>query len=167
MELLHEELRRAREAAGLSQQALANLAGIPRNQVVRAERGDNITIDTLRKIAAHVGVTELTLLDTTGLRVDIIADPEKLFLGAMENVLRLNEALLSTIQLAMDARASLETARRMAPPMPAGLEEGSPSDALRTLRDYERVAAEVHSLVKQLLIAEENRLPREDPALRS
>ncbi|HYC91365.1 MAG TPA: helix-turn-helix transcriptional regulator, partial [Thermoanaerobaculia bacterium] len=47
MKLLHEELRRAREKAGLSQQALADLAGIPRNQIVRAERGENITVDTL------------------------------------------------------------------------------------------------------------------------
>jgi hypothetical protein len=85
----------------------------------------------------------------------------------MENVLRLNEALLSTIQLAMTARASLETARRMAPPMPAGLEEGTPADALRTLRDYERIAAEVHSLVKQLLLAEEKRALSEDSSLRS
>src|SRR5215210_4010973 len=115
MEFLHEELRRAREKAGLSQQALAQRAGIPRNQIVRAERGENITVDTLRKIVAHLPVTELTLLDTTGFRVDVVAEPEKLFAASLENVLRLAEALLGAIHLAMHARTAAETARRATP----------------------------------------------------
>src|SRR5436190_22429739 len=117
MELLHDELRRAREKAGLSQQALADRAGIPRNQVVRAERGENITVDTLRKIVAHLPVTELTLLDTKGFRVDIVAEPEKLFMASVDNVLRLTAALLGAIHLAMDARKAAEAARRAAPPL--------------------------------------------------
>src|SRR5688572_10232449 len=112
MELLHEELRRAREKAGLSQQALADRAGIPRNQIVRAERGENITVDTLRKIAAHLPVTELTLMDTTGFRVDLFAEPEKLFVSSMENVLRLADALRAAIQLATQARTAVEVFRR-------------------------------------------------------
>jgi transcriptional regulator with XRE-family HTH domain len=83
MGLLHEELRKGREKAGLSQKALANLAGIPRNQVVRAERGENITVDTLRKIVAHLPLTELSLLDTKGFRIDIVAEPEKLYPAAV------------------------------------------------------------------------------------
>ncbi|HEX7150504.1 MAG TPA: helix-turn-helix transcriptional regulator [Thermoanaerobaculia bacterium] len=146
---IHEELRRAREKAGLSQQALADLAGIQRNQVVRAERGDNITLDTLRKLAAHLPVTELTLLDTTGLRVDIIADPEKLFFAAMENVLRLTDALSAAVELAMEARSAVEVARRIAPPLP--LPEGHEPAAAELdpgllLRHLGRIAEEIRNL---------------------
>jgi transcriptional regulator with XRE-family HTH domain len=152
MEFLHQELRRAREKAGLSQQALADRAGIPRNQVVRAERGENITIDTLRKIAAHLPVTELTLLDTTGLRVDIVADPEKLFLASLENVLRLSGALLGAIHLAMEARTAVEAARRAAPPRPEG-QRSADVDPLLLLRGLERMASELEALGRDAKIA--------------
>lgn len=146
MELLHEELRRGREKAGLSQQALADRAGIPRNQVVRAERGENITVDTLRRIAAHLPVTELTLLDTKGLRVDIVAEPEKLFLAALENVLRLADALRAAIELATDARRSVEVARRTAPPLADGAQRSAGVDPLLLLRNLERIASEIEAL---------------------
>lgn len=153
MELLHDELRRAREKAGLSQQALADLAGIPRNQIVRAERGENITIDTLRKIAAHLPVTDLPLLDTTGLRIDIIADPEKLLFGALENVLRLANALGGAIHLAMDARAAVETARRLAPPPLEGEERSADIDPVLLLRRLERVVGEIDAISREAKIA--------------
>src|ERR1041385_5633625 len=73
--LLHEELRSAREAAGLTQTELAARAGIPRNQVVRAEKGENITLDTLRKIAAHLPLQNLTLLEKLKLDFDYIPEP--------------------------------------------------------------------------------------------
>ncbi|HYC93634.1 MAG TPA: helix-turn-helix transcriptional regulator, partial [Thermoanaerobaculia bacterium] len=153
MKLLHEELRRAREKAGLSQQALADLAGIPRNQIVRAERGENITVDTLRKIAAHLPVTELTLLDTTGFRVDIFADPEKLLLGALENVVRLADALRGAVHLAMDARAAVETARRLAPPPLEGQQHSADIDPILLLRRLERVAVEIDEISREAKIA--------------
>lgn len=153
MELLHEELRRAREKAGLTQQALAERAGIPRNQVVRAERGENITVDTLRKLAAHLPVTELTLLDTTGFRIDVVAEPEKLFLGAVENVLRLTDALQVAIQLAIDARAAVEAARRAEGPAEDGGRPSGGVDSLLLLRGLERVASEIQSLSRSAKIA--------------
>jgi transcriptional regulator with XRE-family HTH domain len=152
MELLHDELRRAREKAGLSQQALADLAGIPRNQIVRAERGENITIDTLRKIAAHLPVTDLPLLDTKGFRVDIIAEPEKLLLGALENVLRLADAMQGAIQLAMDARTAVETARRAAPPLPEEVRSAD-IDPLLLLRAFERIAGEIQQISRTAKLA--------------
>jgi transcriptional regulator with XRE-family HTH domain len=153
MHFLHEELRKAREKAGLSQQALADLARIPRNQVVRAERGENITVDTLRKIAAHLPVTELTLLDTKGLRVDIVADPEKLFLSALENVLRLADAMGGAIQLAMDVRSAVEAARRATPPLPEGAQRTADIDPLLLLRGLERIADEIRTLGREANIA--------------
>lgn len=153
MEHLHEELRRAREKAGLSQQALAQLAGIPRNQVVRAERGENITIDTLRRIVAFLPVTELTLMDTKGLRVDIIADPEKIFIGALENVRRLSEALLGAIHLTMDAAAAVDAAHRTAEPSPDGEETPDDAPSLLLLRRLQRVSNELTSINKETKVA--------------
>lgn len=50
--MLNEDIRQARVAAGLSQAELARRAGITRKQLRFAEEGGNITVDTLRKIAA-------------------------------------------------------------------------------------------------------------------
>jgi transcriptional regulator with XRE-family HTH domain len=152
MKLLHEELRSAREKAGLSQQALADRVGIPRNQVVRAERGENITIDTLRKIAAHLPLTELTLLDTKGFRVDIIAEPEKLFLASLENVLRLTDALRGAIDIALVTRISAEAARRAAPPLP-GQQQSADFDSLLLLHRLERIADEIAAVGRDAKIA--------------
>ncbi len=147
MELLHDELRRAREAAGLSQQALADRAGIPRNQVARAERGENITVDTLRKIAAHLPVTELTLLETKSLRVDIVAEPEKIFIAAFQNVIRQTEALRAALTLAMEARRAVEVARRTAPPVP-GMEPSSAPDPLLLLRNLSNLVDQIDAGTK-------------------
>jgi transcriptional regulator with XRE-family HTH domain len=152
MELLHNELRRAREKAGLTQQALAHRAGIPRNQIVRAERGENITVDTLRKIAVHLPVTELTLLETTSFRVDIFAEPEKLFMSAVENVLRQANALRGAIQLAMDARTAVEAARRVIPPPPEAYQP-SPDFNPVLLRNLDRLAGEIETLEKETKFA--------------
>lgn len=149
MKLLHEELRAAREKAGLTQQGLARLAGIPRNQIVRAEGGENITIDTLRKIAVHLPLTELTLLDTRQLRVDIIPEPEKLFFAAVQNVLHLTEGLRSALDLALEARAAMEAARRLAPPLPEGVEPPASID------DSGLVLVSFRKLLEELKVLEE------------
>ena len=47
---LHEQIRGAREAHGLSQQKLADLAGVDRSDIQRLERGDNVTIKLLSKV---------------------------------------------------------------------------------------------------------------------
>jgi len=109
--MLHEELRRAREAAGLSQAALSARTGVPRNQIVRAERGDNITVDTLRRLAAHLPVTKLTLLDNIELRVNILAEPEKLYVGAAETVEKLAEAMTLALRQVVVARTGMLVAR--------------------------------------------------------
>ena len=113
--LLHEELRAAREAAGLTQSELGARAGIPRNQVVRAERGENITLDTLRKIAAHLPLESLTLLEKLKLDFDYIPEPEKLYLGALSNVTHVLEALRAAIEVALAARLALAAAHRANP----------------------------------------------------
>ena len=153
MEYLHDELRRAREKAGLSQQALADRAGIPRNQVVRAERGENITVDTLRKLAAQLPVTELTLIDTKGFRVDVIPEPEKLFLASLEKVMRLNEALRGAIDLALEARTAVEAARRATPLLPGEEQRSADIDPLLLLRNLQRIAGEIEAITREAKIA--------------
>ena len=61
--LIHDQLRLAREQIGLSQAKLAALTGLSRNQIVRAEAGENITLDTLRRIMVHLPLEEVTLLE--------------------------------------------------------------------------------------------------------
>ena len=49
-------LRRAREAAGWSQRELARRAGVHQPQVVRAERGDDMQLSVLARLAAPLGL---------------------------------------------------------------------------------------------------------------
>ena len=112
---LHEELRKGRETLGLSQADLAARAGIPRNQVVRAEKGQNITLETLRKIAVHLPLDTLTLLETTKLKYHVLPQPEKVFIRSMMAVKSSMEAFYSALQTAMVARDALLAARRDEP----------------------------------------------------
>ena len=146
--LLHEELRAARESAGLTQAQLAARAGIPRNQVVRAERGENITLDTLRKIAAFLPLESLTLLEKLKLDFDYIPEPEKLYLGALSNVTHALEALRAAIDVAMAARLALTIARRADPqPRSEGLNKIDDLLLLKTIgRSVEDVAARLKEI---------------------
>jgi transcriptional regulator with XRE-family HTH domain len=58
-------LRREREALGLSQQALAHLAGLHRTYVGRVERGErNVSIDNIQRLAEALGVAAAELMRT-------------------------------------------------------------------------------------------------------
>lgn len=48
-------LMQAREAAGLTQQELADKASVPQSTIARIENGANTTLDTLSKIAFALG----------------------------------------------------------------------------------------------------------------
>lgn len=45
----------ARETAGLSQQDLADKSGVPKSTIVRIENGNNVSIETLAKLASAMG----------------------------------------------------------------------------------------------------------------
>lgn len=146
--LLHQELRAAREAAGLTQSQLATQAGIPRNQVVRAEKGENITLDTLRKIAAYLPLESLTLLEKLKLDFDYIPEPEKLYLGALSNVSHALESLRSSIDVALAARLALAAAHRADPqPRSEGMSKIDDLLLLKTIgRSVEDVAAKLKEI---------------------
>jgi len=78
--MIGPEVREARIAAGLSQVALARLAGVPRKQVVSLESGENVTLSTVRKIVSKLpnlksvnlgGFELLTGHDVSSVRRDI------------------------------------------------------------------------------------------------
>jgi transcriptional regulator with XRE-family HTH domain len=146
--LLHEQLRAAREAAGLTQAELAARAGIPRNQVVRAEKGENITLDTLRKIAVRLPLENLTLLEKLKLEFDYIPEPEKLYLGALSNVSHALAAVGAAVEVAMAARMALAAAHRADPqPRSEGMNKIDDLLLLKTIgRSVEDVAARLKEI---------------------
>ena len=62
--LLHEAVKKARKELGLSQDKLAELAGIQRRQLATLEAGGNVTLATLRKILAQLPNLATFTLDT-------------------------------------------------------------------------------------------------------
>jgi transcriptional regulator with XRE-family HTH domain len=51
---IHEEVRTAREALGISPAELARRAGVPRSLIGRFESGGNITVETLEKLVTQL-----------------------------------------------------------------------------------------------------------------
>lgn len=65
---LGSSIRARRQALGLSQEALADYAGIDRSHMGKIERGErNVTILNLMKIAAAMSCHPSDLLSTAGL----------------------------------------------------------------------------------------------------
>lgn len=65
---LGDAIRSMRKAAGLTQEALADAAGIDRSHMGKIERGErNITLLNIIKIAKALGVKCSALLESAGL----------------------------------------------------------------------------------------------------
>lgn len=135
--MLHQELRKARKQAKLTQGKLAQLAGIPRQQVVRAERGDNITLETLRSIAAHLPVTHLTLLENVQLVADFLPQPAKIHFAAMDTVGLMVDAVRAALNLALQTRLAMQDALDREPLRVAAGLGPTPDEDIAVLRDLD------------------------------
>lgn len=63
-EVFASNLRRFRLSKGLSQEALAELAGLHRTYVSSVERGErNISVDNMERLAFALGVTLVALIE--------------------------------------------------------------------------------------------------------
>jgi transcriptional regulator with XRE-family HTH domain len=61
--LFAENLRKARQARGISQERLAEMAGLHRTYISSVERGErNISIDNIERIATALGLKPAELL---------------------------------------------------------------------------------------------------------
>jgi transcriptional regulator with XRE-family HTH domain len=58
-----ENIKRLREAAGLSQTGLARRAGIDQGGLSKIEKGRNLTLETLRDLARALGCSVVDLLE--------------------------------------------------------------------------------------------------------
>ncbi len=67
--MLHEQVRDARIARGLSQVKLARLAGVPRSQLRNFENGEGITMTTFMKIISQLPNLERLTLGPTELQL--------------------------------------------------------------------------------------------------
>jgi transcriptional regulator with XRE-family HTH domain len=65
---LGDAVRAARTARGMSQEALADAAGMDRSHMGKVERGErNVTLLNVAKIAAALGLKPSEILDQAGL----------------------------------------------------------------------------------------------------
>lgn len=74
---LNEAVRKARKALGLSQEKLAELAGIERKQLSVLENGGNVTLATVRKVLNHLPNIEPFTLGGSGPAVTRLPTPEE------------------------------------------------------------------------------------------
>jgi transcriptional regulator with XRE-family HTH domain len=92
-------LRRLRQAAGLSQAALAQASSISRRMIVAVEGGDaNISLSSLDKLAAAIGVRF----------VDLVRDPARASSAEIEEVTWRGKGKESTAVLLGSAPATTE-----------------------------------------------------------
>jgi transcriptional regulator with XRE-family HTH domain len=73
--MLGARIRDARHAAGLTQQRLAGLADVPRSQLQKLEKDENVTVETLRAIVRHLPALRWLKLALDGEDVLAVADP--------------------------------------------------------------------------------------------
>jgi hypothetical protein len=83
--------------------------------VARAERGENITLDTLRKIVVHLPIEVLPLLEKVNLTVDIFPDPEKVYFASVNTVQQMALALGAALEAVSTAEAAVLQARKSVP----------------------------------------------------
>lgn len=103
LRMLHEQVRDARIARGLSQVKLAQLAGVPRSQLRNFENGEGITMTTFMKIISQLPNLERLTLGPTELQLHNV------------DLQALRDTLTQLIAAAAGVLAVLDTVSRSAP----------------------------------------------------
>jgi transcriptional regulator with XRE-family HTH domain len=98
-----DKVRRARQLLGYGQETTAEEAGVAKNSVLRAERGEEIRPVTARKIAAALGVRVADLLteDASDPLRQALASQDRLFNGARER-----DAFIERVQEYIETRVA-------------------------------------------------------------
>ena len=126
---IHEQLRAARLAHGLSQQKLADMADLDRSDIQRLERGDNVGIRTIEKVLAHLP----NLKKVSVANVDVVVDTITLDVDALRQ-LTLDMVSTGTQILNLLEQTRRSTAQEA--PGPIGpIQVTSPTDINPTLKE--------------------------------
>ncbi|HET7433890.1 MAG TPA: helix-turn-helix domain-containing protein [Thermoanaerobaculia bacterium] len=103
--MLGDTVREARIRKGLTQARLARLAGVSRRHLAALEKGANVSVNVLRKVAAVLELTEIQLGDDMALR----GNAEK----STVNMPLLTDTIREAREEALRAQAILERADRL------------------------------------------------------
>lgn len=146
--MLHEQVRDARIARGLSQVKLAKLAGVPRSQLRNFENGEGITMTTFMKIISQLPNLERLTLGPTELQlhnVDL-------------------DALRDTLTELIAAAAGVLAVLQAASPRDASDTASAAAGAARSPTVTERQRAEELNAIALALDAAAKVSPRPDPS---
>jgi len=132
--MLHEDIKQARLAAGLTVSQVSRLANIPRKQVYALENGENVTLDTVRRIASVIpGLQRATLGGMDVVMSNIDVDEARLAaLGLFDVAKRLMAALGAvpvTVHHASGGETERQTARRRNKAVAEGKDKHQPPDS--------------------------------------
>jgi transcriptional regulator with XRE-family HTH domain len=109
--MLHEQIRKARLDAGLTQMGLSRAAGIQRSLLQNLEDGRNITIDTLRKVIAHLPALRSLNLDGIALFPDTMDELRQEAMDMMASAQRIL-AILDRVEAGSPATVPAADATR-------------------------------------------------------
>jgi SOS-response transcriptional repressor LexA/DNA-binding Xre family transcriptional regulator len=106
--MLGETVRHARQSKGLTQGELAERAGLSRNYVVALEKGANVTLDVVKRVARALGLQQVAV----GEGIELIVPPGTAstvdVFSAREQALQIEKAVRTTASAVDRLRELLE-----------------------------------------------------------
>jgi transcriptional regulator with XRE-family HTH domain len=114
--MLGRRIREARLAAKLTQPNLAKLAGVSRSTLQLLEDDENVNLDTVRRVAAHLPRLRHLKLALDGEETLDAAEPEEVR-AALADLLAATQRLITALGLAVPAARPAGTARLEGQPL--------------------------------------------------
>lgn len=135
--MVGEAIKTARQKQGLSQEDLAARSGLSRTHISAVERGANVSIDVVEKLAAALEIKEIPLRNLR--RLTVLGDSVDSDTVDLASVRRSAERIQREARLLLDAlRASTDQSPKRVRQFPDIWEEGIPEDAPFELWDPEK-----------------------------